>query len=158
MAIVNPSTLVIPDFFIASAQSVLTGMGCGQIEVGELEHYTQFRTQFELSGIIGFSGKVKATIVISMERDVAFAATETFLGDRPNTINADVLDVVGELANMIGGGARDRMNDRQVILGLPTSISGLGHIISFEAGLEITHIPIQTSAGKMSVDFASRTE
>ena len=91
-----------------------------------------------------------------MEKEVAFAAAETFIGDRPTTINSDVLDLVGELANMIGGGAKDRLNISGVVLGLPTMVSGNDYKISFKPDVEIETVQFQTPSGSLSIQIAMR--
>lgn len=155
-AIENENCLVLPDHFITSAKAVFTTMvGC-DLEVGPIVQNSTYRAKHELSGIIGFTGKVQATVVISLDKEVAFAVAEAFLGDKPNTINADVLDLVGELSNMIAGGAREKLNISGVGLGLPTAISGKDHIVCFDQGIEITHVPFVTPWGNLTVDFGAR--
>ncbi len=45
---------------------------------------------------------------LSVEQEVALAAATAFLGAPPENVNADVIDTVGELTNMIGGSSKDR--------------------------------------------------
>lgn len=60
-------------------------------------------------GFIGVSGTLQGSIVVSLDQDVAFAAAESFLGSRPSSINAEVIDMVGELTNMNAGAGKDRI-------------------------------------------------
>lgn len=155
-SVIQSNQLVSPLHFINSAKAVFATMvGC-QLEVGEVIQNPGFRTKHELSGIIGFTGRIQATVVISLDKEIAFAAAEAFLGDKFTEINADILDLVGELSNMIAGGARERLNETGVSLGLPTAISGKDHVICFDAGIEITQIPFTTPWGNMTVEFGAR--
>ncbi len=103
-----------------------------EVNLCDSESSSGFLSKYDVSGIIGFTGKLKGTVVISIDQEVAFAAAESFLGDRPQSLNEDVIDMVGELANMVGGNAKERMNIVGIDLGLPTVISGKGHTVRFD--------------------------
>ena len=93
---------------------------------------------FDASGLISLSGALKATIAVRFKKELLFAATNSFLGFTPTQLGPDVMDLVGELTNMIGGNAKERLSITGVVLGLPTIVAGEGHYIAFDAGLEIT--------------------
>ena len=57
----------------------------------------------EVSGVIGLSGKAQGTVVVGLGREAALKATEAMLQERPPEINGDVVDAIGELANIIAG-------------------------------------------------------
>ncbi len=87
-------------------------------------------------------------------RLVAFAAAESFIGERPTTINNDIIDLVGELANMIGGGAKERLDMPGVVLGLPTTVSGCNYKVSFNPDVEIETVRFQSPSGDLTVQIA----
>ena len=91
---------------------------------GELRLKDNHQPEFEITGIVGLSGKAAGTVVLSLSREVAFAATEAFLGDKPTDISADVVDAVGEITNMIAGGAKAQLEKFAMSLGLPTVVAG----------------------------------
>lgn len=142
--------------FIESAQAVFSMMlGCN-LKAGECIRSGSFKSSHDISGIIGFSGALQGTVVISIDQEVAFSAAEAFLGERPTAINEEVVDMVGELANMIGGNAKERMTVAGILLGLPTVISGKGHSVSFEPGSHIEMIPFETPWGPMTIEIGLR--
>ncbi len=59
----------------------------------------------EVSGVIGLSGKAIGMVVVGLDREAALRATEAMLHERPPEINDDVVNAVGEVANIIAGGA-----------------------------------------------------
>jgi chemotaxis protein CheX len=142
--------------FVESTKAVFSMMlGCN-VKLGACSTSDAFQSSHDLSGIIGFSGALQGTVVISIDQEVAFSAAEMFLGSRPTSIDSDVRDMVGELANMIGGNAKERMTMSGIALGLPTVISGKGHSVSFDPGAHVEHLPFETPWGPISVEIGLR--
>ena len=136
-----------------STESVLATMCGWSVEHGTVTQYDGFLPRHDISGIIGLNGALRATIVVSFDQELMFAAAEKFLGDRPSTLNCDVVDLVGELANMIGGNAKERLGMPNVVLGLPTVVAGTGHYIAYNSHMAVTMIPFQSQHGLMSVEL-----
>ena len=142
--------------FIASTKAIFKTMLGLEISVQAFDKAEAFQPGHDVTGIIGLAGSIEGTIVVSLEKEVAFAAAETFIGERPATINGDILHLVGELANMIGGGAKDRLNIPGVILGLPTTVSGNDYKLSFRPDVEIETVQFQSPSGSLTIQIATR--
>jgi chemotaxis protein CheX len=143
--------------FIDSTKAVLSTMLGWDVEVGPMLKSENTRTAHDVSGIIGFGGPLQCTIAVSVEKEVAFAAAEAFLGERPTVVDADVRDLVAELANMIGGGAKERIGRSDIALGLPTSVSGDDHVISFDRGADVETVEFKCPFGSLTVLVAIRS-
>ena len=107
---------------------------------------------YDVTGVIGLTGKLKVTIAVSFPKEFLFEVTEAFLGNRPTEIDSDAIDLVGELTNMIGGNAKERINLPGVSLGLPTVVAGQGHYIAFESDFEVTYITFESEKGEFCVE------
>jgi len=142
--------------FIDSTKAVLSTMLGWSVEVGPMLKSGSSRTAHDVSGIIGFGGPLQCTIVVSVDKEVAFAAAEAFLGDRPTEVDSDVRDLVAELANMIGGGAKERIGRSDIALGLPTSVSGIDHVINFDRGADVETVQFKCPHGNLTVIVAIR--
>ena len=142
--------------FIASTQAVFKTMLGWEVEVESAGKSSSFQPAHDVTGIIGFAGGLSGTILVCLDKEVAFAAAETFIGERPATINNDILDLVGELANMIGGGAKDRFNMSDIVLGLPTTIAGDDYRISFNPAVAIETVRFQSPNGPLTLQIAIR--
>ena len=142
--------------FIASTKAIFKTMLGLELTVQATDKAGGFQPGHDVTGIIGLAGSIEGTIVVSLEKEVAFAAADTFIGERPTAINSDVLDLVGELANMIGGGAKDRLSIPGVILGLPTTVSGNDYKISFKPDVEIETVQFKSPSGSLTVQIAMR--
>jgi chemotaxis protein CheX len=63
-----------------------------------------------------------------------------------------VIDVVGEITNMVAGAAKAQLAELSMSIGLPTVITGKSHIINFPRGVTIVSIPFESSWGALCVD------
>jgi chemotaxis protein CheX len=111
-----------------------------------------FAPQYEVTGIIGLSGKTAGTVAVSVPREMALTITERLLGERPNDICPEVADAVGEVTNMIAGGAKAKLDHLQLSLGLPTVVTGRTTCIAFPSRATPISIPFKSPAGPMTVE------
>ena len=138
--------------FVASTRSVFaTMLGC-EITRGAPFSKEDHHPQHEISGVIGLSGKARGTVVLSLERNVALAATEALLGERPEDVNADVVDAVGELTNMIAGGAKAKLEQLELTVSLPSVITGKSHTVDFPSQAVRIGIPFESQWGTLLVE------
>jgi len=149
----NPITDSLIRCLIESNEGVFSTMCGWEMESGPSSRHDGFATRHDISGIIGLTGSIKATVVVSVDEDLVFAVAEAILGERPNKINSEVVDLVGELANMIGGNAKERLSLPNVVLGLPTVVAGAGHYVAYNSQMAVTMIPFQCQHGSMSIEL-----
>lgn len=107
---------------------------------------------YDVTSVIGLSGLVRGSVVVSLSREVAFKIVERMLGTEAVEINLDVVDAVGELANMVAGGAKAELSQYELSLGLPTVVVGKNHIIHFPDNVRPLQIPFRTPWGPMSLE------
>ncbi len=127
-----------------------------EIELVGLFANEAFVSRYDCSGFIGVSGTLQGAIVVSVDQDVAFAAAESFLGARPSSINAEVVDMVGELTNMIAGASKDRLGIPGISIGLPTVITGKRHAVSFGNSAHVEILQFTTPHGPLTVEIGVR--
>ena len=112
----------------------------------------EFAPQFEVTGMIGLTGKTTGTVAVSMPREMAMLVTEKLLGETPTEVNAQVADAVGELTNMIAGAAKARLECLELSLGLPTVITGRSTCIAFPSRTTPISIPFRSALGPLIVE------
>jgi len=152
----SPAISQLPTPFIESTKAVFSTMVGVHVHLADLCKCTRFHCAFDISSVIGFSGAIRGTLVIGMDERVAFSIAEELLGYRPTEIDAEVSDMVGELANMIGGNAKERMGDINIALGLPTVVSGQSYNIVFHSDDRLHLLCFETPWGPLSVEFGLR--
>jgi len=106
----------------------------------------------EVSGVIGLSGKAIGTVVLSLSEEVALKAASQMLMVEATEIDDDVVDAVGELANMVAGGAKAELEEYQLSISLPSVITGRGHDVRFPSNVTPICIPFNSPWGPLSVE------
>ena len=89
---------------------------------------------------------------MSLDRQVALSATEAMLQERPEEINSDVTDAIGELTNMIAGGAKAKLEQFALRVSLPNVVTCKGHRIEFPSNLPPICIPFDCEWGRVVVE------
>lgn len=138
--------------FLSSTATVFSRM-LGQ-EVWRDAPYIRegFAPLFDVTGIIGLSGRVHGTVAVSMSKDTALSITEILLQERQSEINPQVADTVGELTNMIAGAAKSQLESLQITMGLPTVLIGRSSCIAFPSRTQPICIPFHSSLGSLAVE------
>ena len=113
------------------------------------QHFAQ---QYDVTGIIGLSGKTTGTVAVSLPSEMALAITEKLLGERPAEIDAHVVDCIGEVTNMIAGAAKAHLEHLQLSLGLPTVIMGRSTCVAFPSRATPISIPFRSELGPLVVE------
>lgn len=106
----------------------------------------------EVSGVIGLSGKAIGTVVVGLGREAALKVAEVMLQERPPEINGDVVDAVGELANIIAGRAKSQLEHLDLSVSLPSVITGKAHCIQFPTKVTPICIPFDSEWGQITVE------
>ena len=106
----------------------------------------------EVSGIIGLSGKAQGTVVVGLGREAAIKVAEVMLQERPPEINGDVVDAVGEMANIIAGRAKSQLEELEMNVSLPSVITGKSHCIQFPTKVIPICIPFDSEWGPITVE------
>jgi chemotaxis protein CheX len=140
--------------FLSATAHVFSKMLSCQLKRGT--PYLKDRTQptYEVSGIIGLSGKALGTVVLSLAREVALRAAEHVLQDHFESVNADVVDLIGELTNMIAGSAKAQLDQYEMNLSLPSVITGKNHIVQFPSDVVPICVPFDSPWGPICLEVS----
>ncbi|GHT14148.1 chemotaxis protein CheX [Planctomycetales bacterium] len=109
---------------------------------------------YPVSGIIGVSGKGVGTIVLSMQANVAIKAAETLLMMEGITdVTDDVMDAVGELTNMVCGGAKAKLAKFSLSMSLPNILCGDNCRLHFPQHSHPISIPFKCAWGNLALQI-----
>ena len=138
--------------FLVATHDVFRVMLNCELTRGELGLKRNRSPEYEVSGLIGLSGRCQGMVVVSLGRSTALQAAEAMLGERCDDLNRDVADAVGELANMIAGAAKTLLEEYELLIGLPTVVCGRNHIVSFPSNSVPVFLPFESKMGPVSVE------
>ena len=109
--------------------------------------------RYEVSGIIGLSGHVTGCVVLNLSEELAKQLASALMGEEVTELDEDCIDAIGEIANMIAGGAKKDFPGGNNSISTPSIIIGRHHV-SYPRGLPVISIPCDTSAGRLAVEVA----
>lgn len=137
--------------FVASLTENFATMFACEVSLGEPRQRSNMHQTRDVTGIIGLTGKADGNIVISFDRDVALSLTETMLGQRPDLIDENVIDAVGETVNIVVGQAKSQLSHLALSIGIPTVVTGKGQSIRFTGQSDPTWFSFNSTWGKIDM-------
>ena len=141
--------------FVESVLNNLEQMAALKAEKLTLSVTKDAKTSMEISGIIGLSGSVKGSAVISFPKAIALAVASAMFMEELKELNDDVKDAIGEFTNIVVGNARNRLVDEglDVTMSTPTIIIGKDHQITHPQNIPFLVIPFKTDLGNFQINI-----
>jgi len=111
----------------------------------------------DVSGIIGFADKnITGSIALCFPRNTALKVYSLLMGEELASIDENVRDSVGELANIVAGGAKQSFSEAGLTynISIPTIIIGKNHSIAHKIGTDVVVIPFFFGRYKFSMEVS----
>lgn len=138
--------------FIRSLQKTFqTMLGC-EVHRGGLSLKQQRGAMHPVSGVIGLSGLAIGTVVLNLSEQLALKAASAMLMTETTEINADVIDAVGELTNMVAGAAKAELEEYHLQVSLPNVVTGTDHEIRFPSNVMPICVDFETPLGPLTLE------
>jgi chemotaxis protein CheX len=113
--------------------------------------------ELDVSGIIGLSGKAQGAITLSFSKAMALKIVSHLFGTEITTVGREVADAVGELANIIAGGAKQHLTHLSLSISLPRVVFGPQHRILSLKNIPTAVVPFTSSLGDFVMEVALKT-
>ncbi|MFM2480054.1 chemotaxis protein CheX [Celerinatantimonas sp. YJH-8] len=110
----------------------------------------------DVSGVIGMIGPMtKGSFSISFDKSLALEVMHRMLGERPKDINDDVTDMIGEITNMVTGGAKRILADQgyEFNMATPIVVSGPSHTIQHKTDGAKILMPFTSEYGIATIEI-----
>ena len=110
----------------------------------------------DVSGLIGMVGpQTKGSFSVSFEEGLALEIMSRMLGEKPDGINEEVTDMVGEITNMVTGGAKKLLAEKgyDFDMATPMVVSGKGHTITHKSDGPIVIMPFEAESGSAHIEI-----
>lgn len=143
--------------FVVAVKNIFETMINVPFSLGKPSLKTSSEVPHEISSIIGLSGNVSGSVVISLSHEIAYQLVSSLLGEEINELNEDCTDAIGEIANMIAGNAKTDFPSNNNSISVPSVVVGK-HKVSYPSGLPIISIPCKTDKGEMVIEIALKVK
>lgn len=111
----------------------------------------------DVSGLIGMvSEQAKGSLSITFDAPLALATMKGMVGEAPDVVNEEITDLVGEITNMVTGGAKRMLSEKgfEFDMATPVVVSGPDHTIHHKAKGPVVIIPLGSATGKAYIEFS----
>ncbi|WP_088330420.1 chemotaxis protein CheX [Lacimicrobium sp. SS2-24] len=142
--------------FITSLVNVLATMAQTELTVGKPKKKSDEVARGDVSGLIGMVGpQIKGSFSITFDAPLALEIMHRMLGEKPAKIDADVTDMVGEITNMVTGGAKNELAGKgyEFEMATPMVVSGKQHTITHKVDGPKIILPFSSDAGSAYLEI-----
>ena len=143
--------------FLESLLNVLSTMAQTEATHSKPSIKTSSIAKGDVTGIIGLVGnKVIGSFSITFTEAAILDITNKMLGESITKIDETVTDLVGEVTNMVTGGAKRLLADigHDFDMATPTVIAGANHEIHHQCQGRIIQIPFKSKIGAFFVEIS----
>ena len=137
--------------FISSTVKVFKGFLDVDIKPGQpfIFNHNENKYSYDISGIIGIGGHTMGIVVISFPKMVALDLATKITGQVTKIFDDTVIDLVGEIVNIIAGNAKKGLEQYQLVISLPSIVKGVNHQITGITGVPMIGIPFSSPKGEI---------
>lgn len=142
--------------FLESLLNVLSTMASTTLKPGKPALKKGEVAHGDVSGLIGLVGpETKGSLSISFEESLALEIMQRMLGENPGKVNEEVTDMVGEITNMVTGGAKVLLGEKgyDFNMATPIVVAGKDHSISHLSDGTKIMIPFSSEDGKAVIEI-----
>lgn len=142
--------------FLESIVNVLETMAMVKVTAGKPQLKVEDAAAGDVTGLIGMaSSDIKGSLAITFSSEAIFDVARRMLGEEVNEINSTVTDLVGEITNMVTGGAKRLLEELgyDFDMAIPAIVAGKNHHISHKSKGPKIIIPFSIDAGKFYVEI-----
>jgi chemotaxis protein CheX len=99
--------------------------------------------------------QTKGSFSITFDKSLALEVMRRMLGEAPTSINEEVTDMVGEITNMVTGGAKRILGEKgyDFDMATPIVVSGANHTISHKGNAPKILMPFESEFGNATIEI-----
>ena len=142
--------------FIAALLNVMQTMSQTVLIPGKPKKKSDNHAGGDISGMIGMVGdNIQGSMSISLDEGLVLEIMHKMLGEKPDSIDSDVQDMVGEITNMICGGAKNELGQKGYDFGMatPVVVSGKNHTINHQVDGKKMVMPFSHKSGILYLEM-----
>ncbi|RJP78157.1 MAG: chemotaxis protein CheX [Candidatus Zixiibacteriota bacterium] len=147
--------------FISAVNNTFTTMLGSSPERQGLSLKQHHVAQGDISSIIGFAGKLAhGSVALSFPQETALKIHAVMTGETLDKLNKDVQDTVGEIVNIIAGGAKTEFDQEGLSfhISIPTVVVGKDHTIIHKGSTPIVLLPFTWEGCSFVMEISLKLE
>ncbi|MFP4458839.1 MAG: chemotaxis protein CheX [Candidatus Zixiibacteriota bacterium] len=136
--------------FIESVFNVFDTMLGAEVNRGKPDVTDGNGNPRDLTALIGLSGTVKGTVALAFPVKTALNIVSRLLGMDIDTVDDTITDGLGEIVNMVAGGAKAKFSELKgppINLSLPTIVRGSSYVVDYPTGSMWLELPFESEIG-----------
>ncbi len=110
----------------------------------------------KLTVVLGFTGNIQGSLCLSLSEQAAIQWSEAILLEDLSQVDQTVIDAVGELGNMVVGGAKRRLPGNNLTMSLPTVLRAGDSALEFGTHLSPVKMRYQYAGHVVVMTIAVR--
>ena len=121
--------------FLSSFINVLQTMAQVEVKPGRPSLKKDALARGDVSGLIGMVGPTaKGSFSISFDKELALNVFRLMVGESIDELSEDITDMVGEITNMVAGGAKRQLGEKgyEFNMATPIVVTGPSHTIKHQ--------------------------
>lgn len=142
--------------FLEAILNVLRTMAMMEAKPGKPQLKKSDIANGDVTGLIGMAGEqARGTLAITFTEPVILEITNRMLGENLTAIDETVTDMVGEITNMVTGGAKKLLSEKgyRFDMAIPSVVAGKGHVIHHKSKAPIINVPFSSEAGEFFIEI-----
>jgi chemotaxis protein CheX len=140
--------------FIASVEKLFSTMLSSKARHGTIGMADGVGGRYQLTSLIGLSGKARGTVSLSFPNETAIEAAKRLVMADSTEVDKTVIDTVAEMANIVAGGAKAKFvkgDEEPIELSLPYVIRGNNFKVIYPSDSVWLEIPFESDLGPFSM-------
>jgi len=146
---INPFIEAVHDLF-----NMMLGCKASRGALGLTKKGGESRDIRDIMALIGFSGPARGTVALVFPITTALAMVSKLVGKEEKVVDETVLDAVGEMVNIVAGGAKAKLHKGEgtpIDLGLPTVVRGHSYMVAYPSHSVWLDVPFTSDLGPFNL-------
>ncbi|GLS92496.1 chemotaxis protein CheX [Psychromonas marina] len=142
--------------FLSSFINVLQTMAQIEVKPGRPSLKKDAVARGDVSGLIGMVGPTaKGSFSISFDKKLALNVFKLMVGEEVKEMSDDITDMVGEITNMVSGGAKRQLGEKgfEFSMATPIVVTGPSHTIKHQVDGAKVLMPFRSEYGNAFIEI-----
>ena len=141
--------------FIDATGFVLETMAFTRVQPGKPFLKKEKTAKGDVSSVIGLTGEINGSFSISFPEKSILTIYSNMFGEEIKEVGEEICDAAGEIANIISGHARQKLEEigKSLKAAIPSVVMGKNHIIEHYSNSPSVAVPFKNDSGQFTIEI-----